>query len=697
MEQLYITEKPSVAGALAEYFGRHGNPFTKEQGHYISQKKDIVITWLYGHILTEYEPEDYTEDWKAWWKCPLPMVPDKFLKKPMANHKDHYKHVLMLLKDAAVVINAADPDREGQTLGDEVTEGHTEGKVYKRLLLNALDDTSISRALEHMEDNDKFKGLYEAGKTRSNIDWLIGMNLTRFFTLKARDGGIEGVEAVGRVKTPVVNMVIQREKEIEAFKPEPYFNIYAYLNINGQTAKAEFDAAEKVKVLAEAEAIVSHCHGKTFTVNDVKKETKTEKINQLYSLDTLQIDADKKEGIGAKETLATLQKLYESKYTTYPRSDCKYLPESQRKDAPEIAKLLNEKLAMEIGLIPATPNNDNLKNSAVFNDKKVTAHHAIIPTKNVPDLANLDETEKKIYLLIVRKYASIFVKPYTVEITNVKGKIEGYPYKFTAKTVIEPGYTLYMPKQESKDTLDLKTPLSPGQRLEVTKAEKEAKMTEPPKRYTEGTLIQGMANAKSDNQELNEILTKVKGIGTPATRADIIDRVIKTDKHLEKKGKTLYSTAKGRQLIEILPDILKKPDYTAKMEEKLSGIENGTITRNSVIKETVDFISEIVGSDIKIVNKQYPCPKCHQGYLLHRKFKNSYTGEMDEVYMCSECKQRFPSEKGKPKVVQCPDCHKGLLVTKKGKYGIFYGCTNYPECKYGIKEEEFSKLKGIKF
>ena len=200
-----------------------------------------MITWLYGHILTAYEPEDYNEEWKSWWKTPLPMVPDKFLKRPAPQYKDHYKHILLLLKDAHTVINAADPDREGQVLCDEVTEGHVEGKIYKRLLLNALDDTSITRALEHMEDNEKFKKLYEAGQTRENIDWLIGMNLTRFFTNKARDAHIEGVESIGRVKSPATNMVVERELEIENFKPEPYFNIFAYLNINGQTIKAEFE------------------------------------------------------------------------------------------------------------------------------------------------------------------------------------------------------------------------------------------------------------------------------------------------------------------------------------------------------------------------------------------------------------------------------------------------------------------------
>ena len=355
---------------------------------------------------------------------------------------------------------------------------------------------------------------------------------------------------------------------------------------------------------------------------------------------------------------------------------------------------------MEIGLIPVQANNENLNNSTVFNDKKITAHHAIIPTKNVPDLTTLKDTEKQIYLLIVRKYAGIFVKPDKYTITNVRGKIEGYPFKFRCKKVIDGGFTLYEPKKESakeKEDIELKSPLATGQRLPVTKAEKEAKTTEPPKRYTEGSLIQAMTNAKSDDPELSKILTKVKGIGTPATRANIIDKIIKVDKHIQKKGKSLYPTVKGRTLIEILPNILKKPDYTAMMEQKLTGIEDGTYTRQQLLKDVVAFVQDIVGSDFKIINKQYPCPKCHNGYLQYRKFKDKYTGDMKEIFFCNSCGIGFPAEDQKPKVVICPECKKGLLIEKKGKYGKFYGCTNYPDCKYGIRKPEYDKLKGSKF
>lgn len=229
-------------------------------------------------------------------------------------------------------------------------------------------------------------------------------------------------------------------------------------------------------------------------------------------------------------------------------------------------------MATEIGLIPTQADNPSLMQSAVWNDKKITAHHAIIPTKNVPDLKDLTDTEKKIYLLIVRKYAGIFMKPHTYEVTKVTGRIEGYPFKFQAKTITEPGYTLFYPKKKEEEEV-IKGDIPVNKHYPVEKVEKTKKKTQPPKPYTEGTLIAKMANIESDKEEYNKILGKIKGIGTPATRAEIISKIIKVDKHVEKKGKYLYPTMKGKQLIEILPKVLTEADYTAQMEEDLTKVE----------------------------------------------------------------------------------------------------------------------------
>ena len=700
LEQLYITEKPAVADALADYFNRHGQKFTREKGHYINEKNDVVITWAYGHLLTDYEPEDYNPEWRLWWKTPLPMVPEKFLRKAYSEKKTQYEHIRKLLDDAAVIINAADKDREGQNLCDEITEGKREGKINKRLFLNALDDESIQNALESMDDNEKYQGMYHSGRTRQNIDWLIGYNLTRYFTNSARDGGIQGIIAVGRVKAPTVNLIVKREKEIEDFKPESYFNIFAYLSVNGKEIKAEYETEEKIKLDMDASKIINNCSGKPFVVNNVKTETKKEQVNVLYSLNTLQIDADKNFGISASETLKILQSLYEQKFTTYPRSDCQFLPESQRKDSLEIANLLNEKLAPEIGLIPCfVLSNPNLNNSPVFNDKKITAHHAIVPTRIVPPLDHLKDNEKKIYLLIVKKYAGIFMDPYTYEKTDVTGRIEGYPFKFTCKNIINPGYTIYYPEryQKDKDSPTISGKLSPGERINTMRMEKKAEKTKPPKRYTEGSLIAAMSNIKSENEELNDMLTQIKGIGTPATRAGIIEEIIKTNKHVKKEGKTLYPTEKGKQLVEFLPKILTEADYTEEMELALKELENGKITEQKMIDDTVTFVTGIVNSNIRLVNKEFPCPKCGTGYLLYRKFKNKFNNdEMEELFICNnpECKQGFPVVKNKPKIVKCPDCEKGYMIKKHGKYGDFYGCSEYAAgCKKIMKEEDFLKAK----
>ncbi len=700
MEQLIITEKSSVALALAEYFGRHGNPCSREKGHYLTSDKKTCITWASGHLLAEYEPGDYKPEWEgAWWKTPLPMIPETFKRKVMKDKKPLYDHIQDLLKDAKVIINAADPDREGQTLGDEIIEGKTEGKIVKRLLLNALDDDSIAKALANIKDDKTYEGLYRAGTTRSDIDWIIGMNLTRYFTNKAHDGGYPKNEttAVGRVKGPAVGLIVKRQKEIDEFKPETYFTISALLTINGTKVKAEYDRKEKLKDELEASNIVNHCTGKDFVVGNKTTEHHEEAVTKLYSLDTLQIDADKLEGISAKETLDALQSLYENKYTTYPRSDCKYLPESQKKDAIEIAKAINGKMATEIGLIPTQTDNPSLMGSAVWNDKKITAHHAIIPTKNVPDLSKLNDTEKKIYLLIVRKYAGIFMKPYQYEITKVTGRIEGYPFKFQAKAITEPGYTLFYPKKKEEEE-EIKGDIQINKHYPVEKIEKTKKKTQPPKPYTEGTLIAKMANIESDNEEYNKILGQIKGIGTPATRAEIISKIIKVDKHVEKKGKYLYPTEKGKRLIEILPKKLTEADYTAQMEEDLTKVEKGEMTPEEIIKKVTEDVTAIVKSDVKIINKQYPCPKCHNGYLLRRTYKSKYfEDEVQDEYRCSnpECRMAFPVIKDKPKIVKCPECGEGYMVQRHGKYGIFYGCSRYPDCKKAVKEKDFEKMKEI--
>lgn len=702
MKQLIITEKPSVAQALADYFNSHGNICTKQRGHFIIKEKDTYIAWASGHLMTPYEPGDYKKEWEgAWWKTPLPIIPDAFKRKVMKNKRDTYDHIQKLIKESDVIINAADPDREGQTLGDEILEGKTAGKPVKRLLLNALDDDSIAKALADIKDNTTFQGLYEAGKTRTNIDWIIGMNLTRFFTVEAKKGGYQSKDtvAVGRVKAPTVALIVKRQQEINSFKPVIYYAITAQVNINGNIVKAEYDSKEKIINEVDAINIVNRCTGKNFTITNQQKENHQELVKQLYSLDTLQIDADKTENISAKDTLAAVQSLYEKKHVTYPRSDCKYLPESQKKDAIEIATLLNNSISMEIGIIPLQSDNTHLMTSPVWNDKKITAHHAIVPTKNIPDLSKLSATEKKIYLLIVRKYAGIFVQPYTYEIMKFTGYIEGYPFKFQAKKVINRGYTLFYPnKNKDENEIEIRGNVSINSQHPVKEIKQAKKQTQPPKPYTEGTLISKMANIQSENESYNKILSQIKGIGTPATRAKIIDEIIHVNKHVEKKGKYLYPTEKGKQLIAILPKMLTEADYTAKMEEELTQIEQNTMQPNIVIQRVINDVKSIIDSDIQIINKEYPCPKCHEGYLLQKKYTSKYyNNEQIDEYRCSntECKIAFPTVKNKPKIVPCPACNKGFILKRHGKYGIFYGCSEYPTCKKTFTESEFEELKGI--
>ena len=694
---LYITEKPSVAEALAKYFNSTGANFKKEKNCYKDTKKNIFITWAVGHLLYQNPPEAYNPEWKNWKLDTLPMIPTIFKKTPYAAKKEQYKAVISLIKDATTIINVGDPDREGQVLIDELLPAN---KKVKRLLLNALDETSIRKALDDIKDNKAFSGLSAAGDCRSEIDWLLGMNLTRFFSLKAREGGYTTVMSVGRVKAPTLALIVNREAEITGFKTQKYYNIFAHLKINGVTVKASF-VGDRITAKSEAEKIVTASKSSELKVTDVFKKSNKQEIKELYSLDTLQIDADKYFGLSADDTLKTIQKLYESKYLSYPRSDCKYLPTSQFTDSPNLIIAFNEAQLLDVK-IPLP----NLR-PPVFNDAKVSAHHAIVPTGKIPDLSTLSKNEKDLYLLVLKKYASIFFPVYEYESHKVILTNGKYDFTFTTKITVNSGWAaLYknMPvsddaEHEQDNEVEISTAVKAGTAYRVETFELKDAETKPPRRYTEGSLIKAMNNIKGDTKESNNILSKIKGIGTPATRATIIKELI-AGEQLSKKGKTLIPTEKGKNLIAILPEIITKADYTANMEILLDQLEAGKIPKQKIITEVTDFLNTIIKQkdSLKIVNKDFPCPTCRKGFLMIKYYKDPDTNTVIEYAKCNntECNQITPAKNNKPKIITCPVCKKGFMISKKNSKtkNIFYACSCYPDCKTVLSEDDFNKKRG---
>ncbi|EKU77392.1 DNA topoisomerase [Veillonella seminalis] len=714
--QLYITEKPSVAKALVEYFNKNGGEFKlqKDKGFYLDPDQDATITWSVGHIMGLYEPKKYKEEWGHWNINELPIIPPnyEFKKFVHKNYSDRFKVIQNLLKTATTVIHCGDPDREGQALIDEILETVDTKKMFvKRLLLNALDDKSIKDALLNLKDNASYSGLYAAANARAYIDWLIGMNLTRFYTCMGKAGGLPGTLSVGRVKTPTLALIVKRERELRDFKKRTYYTVHPFILLNDVPIQASYTNKVEFDTFESAEAVRNAFIGKSAVITSIDRKEVVQEIKELHNLDTLQIEASKRYGFTPKNTLAILQKLYEKKLTTYPRSDCKYLPESQASDAATILENINKS-----GFLPAiipVPTGRAYDKPLPYNDKKITAHHAIIPTVN-PIPQDLPKEEFQIYKLIAEKYASMYLPAYRYnqEIINftVEDVLnESVDLKITIKNVTEEGYKVLTKGIETEDP-------EKGQNEEdeeiagsfnvnendicpIGTVKTVERTTKPPKRYTAGTLIKAMTNINSEDKKLNKILKKVKGIGTPATRANIVDELTNSGL-LTYDKKNLVPSKEAELLIDMLPLELQGAEYTALMEIELDKVQSGTLAPVDVVKQIESFINTCIkNKEIKqVFDKSYPCPVCKKGYLIYKNYKKDK--ELIRYFRCTECNNTFNAmpDLNEPDYVPCPECKTGYIkekrITKgKNKGKTFYGCSNYPECKKSYpNEEEYRKL-----
>ena len=683
--KVYIAEKPDIGRTLATYLWK--NDYKKETGYL--QKDDIYITWAYGHILGLVNPEEYDENFKSW--SSYPIIPQSFKLKPSATTVKQLKVIKDLLSKADIAVHAGDPDREGQMLIDEILEyANFKGKV-ERLLINAKDDTSLKRAFEHIEDNAKYKNLYLAGMGRSQADWLVGMNLSRIYTVNARNYGYTNTFRIGRVKIPTLALVVNREKEINNFKPTKYFELQGQFIKDDVQFKAMFKPTDRLSLDNEnrikdedvLKAIKLKISKAAIVVKDVNTKKRITYPPLPYSLDTLQIEANKKYGFSPKTVLDTVQNLYENKFVSYPRSDCNYIPEAQKPDAEKILAMLSD---LNIKFVK---NADISITSKAFDDKKITAHHAIIPTMQKPEA--LTEDEQKIYDMIAFRYILQFYKPCEFEKTEFKLAVADEIFAGSGKIVKEPGFTSCLKEYDLENPNSQLPKLTIGDKIAKGEYFIQDKITTPPKRFTEGTLLAAMANiykfVSSDNPNRDK-LKEVKGIGTPATRDTIIselqEAVIKgraIDPCIKKVKKELVPTDFGTQLIETIDQSLVKPDTTAEMEYSLTEIANGK-------KDLASFIDDVVAMIYKHIkyaeNKEFPppkgqtqeiCPICHS--FLVRRFSQKAN---KHFYVCSkQCKINdktifYEDDNGKPLIIKCISCG-GILARYIGKNGAFWSCT----------------------
>ena len=626
IRRLFIAEKPSLARAIAEGLG-----VVRKEKTFIECKDKTAVTWCFGHLLAQAEPDQYLPSdvptaksgRKLWRLEDLPIFPADWImvKKGDAGAKAQLAAIGKLLKSAKTVVNAGDPDREGQLLVDEVLEHFKNRKPVERFWASAIDPESIRKALAQLKPNQNFSGMRDAARGRSHADWLLGMNLSRLYTLREQAKGTRTLIVVGRVQTPTLTLVAQRDYAVRNFKPVPYLNILASCIGEGKRFSAKWKPAEGQKGLDEEGRLVDLAFGRSLvdslqgvqTGDVLSSQTTLKRLVQpkCYSLADIQQAASKSFGLSAEETLNICQALYEKhKCASYPRTDCQFLPESQHADAPRVLAAISKTIP---GASPICAKANPSFKSPTWNDKKVTAHHGIIPTGLPVDWAKLSADEQKIYGLIAKRYIAQFFPVYEYEATKIVLNIGGETFEASGNVPKVLGWkALYMKqieaekaekakraKEEGDADDDPELPkLRKGDKVDVESVKGVEAQTKPPAYYTEGTLIAAMESIHRafDDPKIKARLKEADGIGTPATRAAIISE-LKRRKFLITEGKKLHCSEEGRNLLLKVSPRMRSAVLTAQFEEKLKEVEAGRMALEAFEEEVRSFVrSEISGN-----------------------------------------------------------------------------------------------------
>lgn len=657
MSRLFIAEKPSMGRAIAQGLEVLGDKSRSADGC-IHVGSDTV-TWLFGHILEQYSPDEYDEKYKRWHIEDLPIVPSVWKLKVKPDAKKQYKIVSALAKEADEIIHAGDPDREGQLLVDELLAhiGVLKTKPVKRILLNALDVKSVQEALRHIRPNDEFVGLRNSALARSRADWLIGMNLSRIYTILARSAGYDSVVNVGRVKTPTMGLVVRREIEIRTFKPVTFFTPQVEFRHANGSFRAKWKAQEQDGVDEEgrilkkdlAEEILTASSVPPAKIESVEQKKGTSPQRLPYSLSVLQIDAGKIFGYSPQEVLDTQQALYEKKLTSYPRSDCDYLPENQLGDAAAILKNL---AAADSSLERFIEKADLSIKSRAWNDKKISAHHAIVPTTVETKLSDLSEKEKNLYMLIAKSYIAQFYPAQEFLSTKVELSAGGEMFTASGKVILQQGWkSLYQndTKEDEEEQQSLPD-MQQGDSVEFAGGKIVEGVTKPPARFTPATLLKAMKEIHKyvHDKDLAASLKECSGIGTEATRAGMIDELEKRG-FIKKAGKNFVPTEIASSMCRILPESLIYPDLTARWEDALDKIGKKEMSLADFGAQQKRFLDELLAGakEAKIPpSRNLPlCPACKKPLRRRKSKKGTW------FWSCSgypDCTKAFADERGKP-------------------------------------------------
>ncbi len=656
-----IAEKPSVARDIAKVLGAN----TSREGY--MEGNGYQVTWTFGHLCTLKEPHDYTEQWKAWALSRLPMIPQRFGIKLIADKgvEKQFKTIESLFQKADEIVNCGDAGQEGELIQRWVMQKAAVKCPVKRLWISSLTEESIREGFKNLKDQSDYQSLYEAGLSRAIGDWLLGMNATRLYTLKY--GQNRQVLSIGRVQTPTLALIVNRYQEIVNFKPEAYWVLSTiYRDTTFTATKGKYGSVD------DGQKDLQSIEGKEFTVTDISTKKGTEAPPRLYDLTSLQVECNKKYNLSADQTLQTIQSLYEKKYTTYPRVDTTYLSDDIYPKCPDIlAKLTNY-----ADLTSPLTGKKLPKSKKVFDNSKVTDHHAIIPTGVVPQ--GLSFAEEKVYDEVCRHFIAAFYPDCQFATTTVLGKVEEVEFKTSGKQILAPGWREVikpMKKEEvggmreeaegEKEDEERTLPIFAKGEHGPHQPQLAEKWTSPPKPYTEATLLRAMETAGKlvDDESLREVM-KENGIGRPSTRAAIIETLFKRN-YIKKIRKSLEPTPTGIELIGLIrEDLLKSAELTGIWEKKLREIEQHKYEARQFLDELKQMVSEIVTT-----------------VMMDNSNRRVAATVMEE-----KPKKTAPKKASKPKKTEtetanpdaiigqvCPLCGKGHII--KGKTA--YGCSEW--------------------
>ena len=678
---LVLAEKPSVGRDLARVL----NCSQKGNGYFEGNR--YIVTWALGHLVTLADPEEYDNKYKAWRIEDLPMLPEK-LKLVVIKQSGKQFNIVreqMLRKDVGEIVIATDAGREGELVARWIIEKVQVKKPLKRLWISSVTDKAIKEGFDRLRDGRQYENLYASAVGRAEADWIVGINATRALTCRHN-----AQLSCGRVQTPTLAIIAKREEEIKNFKPKSYYGIMAATKnlklVWQDTPSKDIKTFDK----GRCDKIFTALQKKSAVVTDIDKAYKKSYSPQLYDLTELQRDANRIFGYSAKETLSIMQKLYEQhKLLTYPRTDSRYI-------STDLVDTLKDRVKAcgvgPYGIWAGRLLKGNIpikENKSFVDNSKVSDHHAIIPTEQIAYLADLNDRERKIYDLVVKRFLAVLYPPFEYEQTIIKAKIGDETFIAKGKTVLKQGwkeiYGSGSPEEDGEEELSqqILPIVNKGDVLEISSMVQTKGETKPPPPFNEGTLLTAMENPakymEEGNKDLAKTLGETGGLGTVATRADIIEKLF-NGFLIEKKGKDIFITSKGKQLLELAPEDLKSPALTAQWEQKLAAISKGTLNKDAFIKEMKAYAKTIVG-EIKNSQESFRhdnltknrCPECGK-YMLEVK------GKKGKMLICQdrECGHR----KGVAKTTnaRCPNCHKKLELRGEGEGQIFV-------CACGHKEK----------